>query len=396
MTEALVYKKGIAAASLVSIGGRTTFCYLPEYLQSDLPAVASSLPKVIQEITLSGGATPAFFTGLLPEGQRLVAMRDRVKTSLSDDLGLLLDIGADLIGDVQVLPMGVDPAVEREVFKLPGDSSELSFAQIRDQVFGSRASGLPGVQDKVSSKMLNAPVRYAGYDYILKLNPVGVDLAVENEHLVLSKARACGIDVAAADLLTDRHGEHALRLRRFDRQVIAEKKHRLAQEDAAQVMNIYPSAKYDVEFLAMANTVIELCSAMPVAALKLFRLLVFSYLIGNGDAHAKNFSILEGSSGEWRVAPAYDLLCTRFYDDRTMALKLFGEERGWNRELLLRAATELGIPEKLAAKTIDHQLAVLADFPDQVRAGILGFPQHLRLDVGRFLRERAKALAQKD
>ena len=392
--EAIVYKKSVAAASLVSEGGRVTFSYLPQYLKSDFPSVATSLPKSESPVVLQGGATPAFFAGLLPEGRRLIAMRERVKTSLSDELGLLLDIGADLIGDVQVLVPGVDPNAPREVFQLDAKDKKLSFAQVRDEVFGVRASGLPGVQDKVSSKMLNAPVRYANYDYILKLNPVEVPLAAENEYLFLTLAKRCGIKTASFELLTDQTGERALRLRRFDREVLSSAVMRLAQEDATQLMNVYPSAKYDLEFSQVALAMLEFCSARSVAALELFKLLVFNYLIGNGDAHAKNFSLLEGPKGQWVVSPGYDLLCTRFYDDRTMALPLYGENSGWKRVLLLKLSKELDLPEPLASKVLDQQLQALAALPEEISNGVLGFPQHLRFDVASFLRKRAKSLSE--
>lgn len=390
--EAVVYKKGVSAATLSSSGGVVTFRYQSEYLTSSGPAVATSLPKVPEELSLPAGATPAFFSGLLPEGQRLRAMRERLKTSLSDDLGLLMDIGADLIGDVQVLPPGADPGAGRETLLLPRDTSDYSFAEIRSEVFGSRASGLPGVQDKVSSKMLNAPVRFAGYDYLLKLNPVDVPMAVENEHYYLILARRCGIAVGDSELLTDREGQHALRLRRFDRRVVEGEVVRLAQEDAAQVMDVYPAAKYEVDLIDMAQKLIELCPAKKPAALVLYRLFIFNWLIGNGDAHAKNFSILESASGSWIIAPGYDLLCTRFYDDRTMALPLKGERTGWTRRLLVASGEELGIPSRLAVKELDRLLVNLADMPEEILSGALPFPLHLRKDVASFLKKRAKAL----
>ena len=390
--RAIVYKKGVPAARLASEGGRTVFSYLADYLAGPGAAVATTLPKSADPLVFAAGATPTFFAGLLPEGQRLIAMRERLKTSLSDELGLLLEIGADLIGDVQVLPPGASPETEREVYALTTQDAGLSFAKVRDEVFGSRASGLPGVQDKVSSRMLNAPVRYAGYDYILKLNPTGVPFAVENEAFFLGLARQC--DVATADflLMTDSLGERALRLRRFDR-LATGAGHRLALEDGAQVLDVYPAAKYEVDFLEMAQALVAHCAARPAAGLQLFRQLVFNWLIGNGDAHAKNYSILEGTGGDWVISPAYDLLCTRFYDDRTLALTVQGKYHALTRKLLVETAGALGVSERAAHKVIDRQLATLADLPDQIVSGALPFAQNLNNETGKFLRKRAKALA---
>lgn len=397
--QALVYKKGQLAASLTQTDGVTKFEYFGEYLANKSAApIATTLPLDGPAITLTNGATPAFFAGLLPEGPRLLAIRDRIKTSLNDELSLLLDIGADLIGDVQVLPPGADPQTTREVFEIPSKNAEFDFTKIRDEFFGSRASGLPGVQDKISSRMLNAPVKIAGIEYLLKLNPQSAPHAVENEAFFLALANKCGIETAAFDLLTDSHGQHALRLRRFDRITNFEpvahtsSRLRLAAEDGCQTMNRYPSEKYLVDFVEMANQLAAHCPAKSVAGLNLFKQLVFAWLIGNGDAHSKNFSILEKQKGEFMVSPAYDLLCTRFYDDRTMALAIDGEKENWSRATLISAAERMLVPAKLAEKVIDAQLATLKDLPSQILDACLPFARHLNIDVSNFLKQRAKRL----
>jgi serine/threonine-protein kinase HipA len=369
------------------------FAYEPEYLESSLPAIATTLPKTSQAIELAGGATPAFFAGLLPEGQRLIAMKNRIKTSLSDELGLLLEIGADLIGDVQVLPEGQSPEQGRNVFRIPGPSKEISFAALRSQYFGSAESGLPGVQDKVSSKMINAPVKTANVDYILKFNPEAVPFAVENEHFFLALAKRAGIKTAEFKLLTDSNGEHALRLRRFDRGLQGSLTSKFAQEDGAQVMNLYPAQKYEVEFLDMAQALISQTSAKPLAGLSLFHQLVFNWLICNGDAHAKNFSILKSNDGSWHISPAYDLLSTRFYDDRTMALPLFGKDRGWTRPLLVAAAGALSVPEKLAVKVLDKQIQVVREALDSKAFLAIGFPLHAIRETENLIHKRIKAIS---
>ena len=388
-----IYKQGEFAAVFSNVSGNVRFDYLSDYITLGKPAIATSLPLGSGPIVLANGAAPAFFAGLLPEGPRLLAMRSRIKTSLNDDVGLLLEIGEDLIGDVQVLAPGADPKLEREVLKLPIKSEDLDFAQIRQDVFGSRASGLPGVQDKVSSRMMSAPAKTAGIDYMLKLNPAAAPFAVENEHYFLGLANDCGLATADFSLLTDKNGEHALRLKRFDRIYRHPKTTRLAAEDGCQVMGRYPSEKYNSDFLDVANALIERCPSRVAAALSLFRQLVFNWLIGNGDAHAKNFSILMTEAGEWRVSPAYDLLCTRFYDDRNMALPLAGKAEGWSRALLLDAAAELGLNEVMAIKVIDKQLAVLSNLPEDILGGALPFARHLNIDVAGFLKKRARAIS---
>jgi len=388
-----VYKKNHLAGFFSKVEGRVRFDYLSDYVTLGGRAVCSTLPISSVSHVCAGGETPPYFAGLLPEGPRLAEMSRRFNKPVHDRLGILLEIGADLIGDVQVLPPDADPNAPREVLKLPFKSDDLDFAQIRQDVFGSRASGLPGVQDKVSSRMLSAPAKTAGIDYMLKLNPPAAPFAVENENYFLGLARKCDLETADFDLLTDKNGEHALRLKRFDRIYRHPETIRLAAEDGCQVMGEYPSEKYNHDFVDVAQKLVRLCPSKTAAALNIFRQLVFNWLIGNGDAHAKNFSVLQTERGEWRVSPAYDLLCTRFYDDRDMALPLMGKTSGWSRSLLIDAAATFGLNETMAGKVIDKQIAALAELPDAILGGALPFARHLNIDVASFLKKRAKAIA---
>jgi serine/threonine-protein kinase HipA len=389
----LVYKKGVLAAKLERQGSSIAFSYFGHYLESSGGAVATTLALSLEPLVLANGATPAFFAGLLPEGRRLGAIAERAKLSMDDDLALLLAIGSDLIGDVQVLPEGVDPGLEREALLIPRDTSTLSFTDLRDKYFGSVASGIPGVQDKVSSQMLNAPAKTAGIDYILKFNPKDVPFAVENEFFFLELAKQVGIKTAKAQLLTDSEGKHALRLQRFDRVGNRANKQRLAVEDGCQVLNRYPLDKYRVDFVQMVNQFIALSPSKETTAYRLFQQLVFNWLIGNGDAHAKNFSIRKSSLGEWQAAPAYDLLCTAFYQDKKMALPLEGQESAWTKSLLLKVAKKISLPEVPARRIIDRQLNVLANLPERILTGELPFARHQNVEVSSLLKKRHKQLA---
>jgi serine/threonine-protein kinase HipA len=90
-------------------------------------------------------------------------------------------------------------------------------------------------------------------------------------------------------------------------------------EDACQVLGRWPGDKYVISTEEAITGLARCCRAPGVAALELYRLLVFAYLSGNGDLHAKNLAILRDDRGEWRVTPAYDLPSSAVYGDRTMA-----------------------------------------------------------------------------
>src|SRR6266536_3792653 len=180
-----VFKAGRRAATLTRTEGGVEFRYLDGWISDGGPAVATTLPVVAEPVRRPGGALPAYFAGLLPEGRRLGALRRAVKTSADDELTLLLAVGADAIGDVQVVPSGVRPAEvpARVALEQLGD---ISFADLLVEL-GIRAQrvALPGVQEKTSAAMINLPVARAGDRYILKLNPAEYPHLVENEAFFL-------------------------------------------------------------------------------------------------------------------------------------------------------------------------------------------------------------------
>lgn len=104
-----VYKRGELAGWLERTPEGVRFDYDPDYLASGGPPVATSLPPSKAPTVASAGAVPPFFAGLLPEGRRLLALRRAVKTSADDELSLLLAVGADAVGDVQIIPAGEPP-----------------------------------------------------------------------------------------------------------------------------------------------------------------------------------------------------------------------------------------------------------------------------------------------
>ncbi|WP_405282512.1 HipA domain-containing protein [Gaopeijia maritima] len=331
--RAVVYKSGVRAATLERRPNAVAFQYEPDYLAAGGQAVATSLPLGEERlVTHSAGALPPFFAGLLPEGRRLHLLRSALKTSADDELSLLLAVGADTVGDVQVIPEHVALPDEVQPTLLVED-----WATVRFREFLVRSAGgamgvdrvaLPGVQDKVSARMINLPVARRGERFFLKLDPPEFPHLVVNDMFFLRAARQSGLETAEAELVRDGEGVPGLLVRRFDRRADATGRVRArAQEDACQVLKRYPADKYRVTTEAVIEALVDLCRARPVAALALIRQVAFAYLSCNGDAHAKNFSIFARPDGEWRVTPAYDLPSSYPYGDVTMALSLNGRTR---------------------------------------------------------------------
>ncbi len=346
--RATVLKQGVPAASLTRQPNSVVFAYDRDYIERGRASVATTLPVSLDPVvTHAPGALPPFFSGLLPEGRRLTALRSAVKTSADDELTLLLAVGADAIGDVQVIPYGdgtgdVEPQITISTW------GEVRFADVLRASFGTPPAvdrvGIPGVQDKASARMINVPVARENARYILKLNPPEFPHLVANEAFFLDAAGRSGLDIADAEVVTDAEGTPGLLVRRFDRVAQKEGLAALAQEDACQVLGRYPADKYRVTTEAVVDALASECRARPVAALNLLRQVAFAYLSCNGDAHAKNFSILMLPEGEWRVTPAYDVPSSYPYGDTTMALTINGrgkEDIGRDDFLALGAAVDL-------------------------------------------------------
>lgn len=346
--KADVYKQDTLAGHFFRTPHTTEFRYSADYLDSHHAPVATTLPLTDEPFVYQAGALPPFFTGLLPEGRRLTSLRNVLKVSKDDELSLLLAVGADTVGDVRVLPPGVVPDNEyaEPITELdPTQLASISFADFFSAQGLLDYAALPGVQDKVSGKMLTIPLRHNHNFYLLKLTPPEYPLLVENEHFFLEYARRISFrnGVVSSHLVRDITGRSGLLIQRFDRGIDGNGHlARYAVEDACQLLNLYPADKYEVTALRLAQAVVEKTSQPILVAQELVRQFAFAWLTGNGDLHAKNISIIE-SSGKFRLAPVYDIPSTAPYGDQSMALKLLGKERGLSAKTFLDFGQELGV-----------------------------------------------------
>lgn len=163
--------------------------------------------------------------------------------------------------------------------------------------------------------------------YILKPKPAGLRLPGEipaNENLTMQIAeQVYDIETASNALCFFENGEIAYITRRFD---IDNLDNKLRMEDFASLAGIASGTdsgmKYDYSYEEMADLIEKYIPAWRIEMVKFFRQVVFNFLFSNGDAHLKNFSILETPDGDFKLSPAYDLLNTRLHvDDTDFALK---------------------------------------------------------------------------
>lgn len=349
-----VYKNGIPAGQLARTGtGGVQFSYRPDYLSGGHPAVAVSLPTTDAPVEAPAGALPAFFAGLLPEGHRLTVLRSATKTSFDDELTLLLAVGSDVPGDVQVVPAGEVPA-EPAPLADTSRPEELDFASLADAV---DLHGIPGVQRKTSASMLTTPLAVRGHRYLLKLDPPEHPHLVQNEAAHLAAARALKIPVAKSSVIADRNGLPGLLVERFDRIKTADGAwRRLPLEDGTQVLGLPPASKYGVSAEQVAGALAGMCKAPVVASRNLYLQFLFAWLTGNGDLHAKNLAVLGAPAG-FVMAPVYDVPCTLLYGDETLALPIAGKIKNLKARHWAEFADTLGLPQRAVAAANHTALA---------------------------------------
>ncbi|MCU1561800.1 MAG: HipA domain protein, partial [Arthrobacter sp.] len=304
--------------------------------------------------------------------RRLNALRRSVKTSVDDELSLLIAAGANPVGDVQIVGHGekldpdehavqLDPKTPLDFDALLGDSGLI------DPV------ALAGVQDKLSAGMISMPVASAGRRFILKLNAPEFPHVVENEFAMFRYAARLRIPHSRVRLVRDVADRPGLLVERFDRVPLAggapDEVQRLAVEDGAQVLGLYPADKYNVGYGQVCRALAEYCAA-PLPALRNLAIqAAFAWLSGNGDLHAKNVSMVQQPSGEWSIAPVYDIPSTVVYGDKTLALPLDGKRSGISRRHFLGWATGLGLPERAAVQALELGLKAAGPLLADLEAG---------------------------
>lgn len=343
---------------------RTTFTYAEDY---DGQPLVPHLP--LGTTTWPAGALPPLLSNLLPEGRRLEALRQQVKTSSDNEIALLLAIGNDLVGDLQLVPPGAEPAGSSAPLLDLGELDAITFADLR----GLPVSGVPGVQEKVKvSERMSLPVREKELStHLLKFRQQGLPRLVPNEHTCLQVLADARLDVNQATVVIDSTGEEALLVTRFDREVTGGAVTARRQLDGCQATGRYPADKYDLDTVEVVAGLAGLCANPTVAALRLLEQVVASYLVGNGDLHAKNLSVYDRGRG-LETSPVYDVVFTHPYGDtETMALPIAGEDRvaRIDRWTFLDAGDQCGVRGAAVGRVIDRLLDRTSDAPERLAAG---------------------------
>lgn len=205
--------------------------------------------------------------------------------------------------------------------------------QDSDDSFEENATrmSISGVQEKFSIIQLKNKIRLTkeGEQGTHLLKPIpgvskNADQMPANEHLTMQIAQQVfGIETAENALIFFGNGDPAYITKRFD---VVPGGLKLSQEDFASLAGMSPQThgadyKYQGSYWNLFELMREHLPSYKVESLKLFKLLLFNYLFSNGDAHLKNFSIIETPLGDFKLSPAYDLLNSRIHiDDKDFTL----------------------------------------------------------------------------
>ena len=415
MKRLMVWWDGRAVGELTQDeGGELGFAYLAEWLADGAaPAVSASLPKRAEPFTRR--ECRPFFGGLLPEEETRRAVARALGISAANDFAMLDRLGGEVAGALQFLHAGETPEAAMGPWDprpLPEDRLRALLEALPQRPLlageGGLRLSLAGAQTKVPVVILEGAVALPGPNqpttHILKPAIPRFAATTENEAFAMRLAKAVGLEVATVEArsLPSPPGPPRtyLLVQRYDRTwpglgVLR----RLHQEDLCQALGIPVERKYQTEGgpnLERCFEVVRRVTARPaVEVLKLLDAVIFNALVGNADAHGKNFSILYTEAGP-RLAPLYDLLCTVAYPELSpdFAMKIAGAGRleRLDADSWTRFAQQAGLGFPLVRRRVQELAEAIHEKAEEARRGldVPGFDDMALDNLVALVKERAR------
>ena len=317
----------------------------------------------------TSGRVPSFFSNLLPEGRLRNYVASAAGVKPTREFELLAYVGKDLPGAVELIqsdqlsqrsPPSGQPGMPKKTGISPRNGVKFSLA---------------GVELKYSALTkarggFTIPASGSGGNWIVKLPSLTYPLVPENEFSMMKLASKVGINIPEIRLVPISQIEglprevhamnlaslNALAIKRFDR----DNGERVQTEDFAQVLGVLPENKYDDFNYGNLATVLSVFSSKYTDTDEFARRLMFAALIGNGDLHLKNWSLIYRDQMRPELSPAYDLLCTSCYTkDDNMALRLGSSKRC--RDLTLSDFSRIATQARINAKGLVNAARDVAD-----------------------------------
>ncbi len=363
---------GQAIGTLTNVGGdRTIFAFNEDYIGSEGRATLGlgfkdEFGQLLTDFRPYQKRVMPFFSNLLPEGHLRKYLAERAGVNPEREFHLLWALGKDLPGAITIEPAEGEawpPTSEDD-----GEADDQQNEANRENVL---RFSLAGVQLKFSAAMdasggLTIPATGVGGDWIVKLPSPEYEAVPENEFSMMTLAQMVGIDVPPIELIDigavknlpegiERLGSNAFIIERFDRTSDGGAMH---IEDFAQVFGVYPEDKYKTARMRNIAQVLAAEGSQADIA-ELIRRIAFNALIGNGDMHLKNWSVIYPDGRTAAIAPAYDFVSTVPYipgDNFALKISRTKDFPEITEDEFLHLAAKAALPEKLVLDTVRETL----------------------------------------
>ena len=360
--------------TITNVGSdRTLFAFTDEYIQNpDRSTLGLSFKDQFGELRTEfrpyQKRLMPFFSNLLPEGHLRTYLAERAKVNPEREYYLLWALGKDLPGAITVTP------ADSEMWPTSlGDDEEQSKDTQNDNAL---RFSLAGVQLKFSAINdatggLTIPASGAGGSWIVKLPSREYGGVPENEFSMMKLASMIGMNVPTIDLIDinaiknvpagiDQIGTHAFVIERFDRLSDGGRVH---MEDFAQVYGVYPEKKYKNASMRNIAQVIA-AEGNDEDLVEFIYRLTFNMLIGNGDMHLKNWSLIYPDRQHVSLAPAYDFVSTIPYlpnDGTGLNISRTKSFSKFTVDELSHLAVKAAIPKKMVLDAARETIEKLHD-----------------------------------
>lgn len=363
-----IWLYGERVALVTQARGRLRLGYTEEALRAyalGTPLLSLALPLRPEPYT--HGLVRPFLDGLLPEGEPRQVLARELRLLVGDTYALIAALGRDCAGALVIQPAEEPaPPPATALTAEPLDESELEdlVKNLRSAplgVGGNVRLSLAGVQEKLLLTRMpdgrwGRPVAGTPSTHILKPEIDRFPKAVENEFFCMRLAHHLGLRVPSVEAAAVGK-RRVIIVERYDRLVgVDGAVERIHQEDLCQATGTPPERKYEQDGGPSLRRMAEIIAAVaPPESLEDFlRAVTVNVLVGNGDAHAKNYSLLHERGGRLRLSPVYDVLSTMFYEDQRLAayIDLVQRSDGVTGERLLNEASRWGMSRSRAREVV--------------------------------------------
>ncbi len=402
MTKLVVWMATRRVGDLIrKPNGNLQFRYDSDY---DGPPISQALPR--QSEAHGHKTVRAVFGGLLPEGDVREVLARNLGISEANDYGLLEEVGGDVAGAITLLPDGIEPPTEPTSDALDDEQLARLLSELPKRPLAADAGegirlSLAGAQPKVpviiddDGRMALPTNTAAPTTHILKPEPTRFPGLVDNEAFCMALARECELPVAQITKAQTTSGGRFLIVERYDRDLTSDPIRRLHQEDFCQALGLPADKKYQQEggpTVVQSAELIRRCTPIPAQELpRLIRALAFNWIVGNCDAHGKNYSLLY-DQGAPTLAPLYDIVSTVVYPELTTRLAMSIDGARHLKEVDAKSwvalAGDAGYRPAFVTKTVNDSLERAA-----VEAAVLVETEEHDNDTARQINERIQRIA---